>query len=806
MAEYELQEDDQEYDVQFLDASVDADGATGEAVPVPAVFSYLLFDRRRQLTSWNLHAEDNCSDLERLFYPGLALEDFIEKAVKLGIIDTEGDELRHFVTRRLERFAAGNHTFQVRFAGDRWFRITDHRQPDGTTITTLVNISDVERRERALALLLGERGSGQPLFERAARALAMGLGFRTATVARLKSPEIAEIIAGVHNGQAAPPHRFAVRGTPCEPVYRAGYFAFTGDFLRRFPLIDLDDYFTEIGHGSYVGQVIYGKSGQPAGHILALDEAERVLDEGDKRLIRQVAEHVAFEFEREEVGVALKSGEQRFRDFAETASDLFFETDAALKCTYVSDRVEAVTGISAADWLSRSVSQLGPPHDLAWEACLQDIAEHRPFRDVFLKLNSSMGSVRNFSLSGKPIFDDGQQFRGYRMAAREIAPNLQAEGRAREAELRVRQLLSTSLEGFALYDDDYRLVLCNDKFKALMFRGSEDRINAGMTLKQLSSLWLRQSNDAERRALLQFHLDPDALAGDNLDIAGLDGKTLRVIRRRTEDGGVATLYLDITDLKHREEELSEAKEIAEQANSTKSRFLANISHELRTPLNAIIGFSEIMHEQILGPMTNPRYHEYTNDINNSAKMLLDLINDILDLSKAEAGQLELHPEKIDVGELVNSVVHLMRDQAQAAHLHLVAFIHVGIPPVRGDARRIKQVLLNLISNAIKFTPSGGTVEVTARCEDNLLKIIVNDTGIGIAPDQIGKVFMPFQQVASEISRRHTGTGLGLPLARHLVELHGGELTLDSEPGRGTTVEAHFPVDDENGDDDDVEAA
>jgi signal transduction histidine kinase len=265
------------------------------------------------------------------------------------------------------------------------------------------------------------------------------------------------------------------------------------------------------------------------------------------------------------------------------------------------------------------------------------------------------------------------------------------------------------------------------------------------------------------------------------------------MRRRTEDGGVATLYLDITDLKLREEELSQAKEIAEQANSTKSRFLANISHELRTPLNAIIGFSEIMQREILGPLKNPRYREYSGDIQTSAQLLLDLINDILDLSKAEAGQLEIHPETVDVGELVNSVVRLMRDQAQAAQLHLVAFIHVDIPPVRGDVRRMKQVLINLISNAIKFTPSGGTVEVTARCEDNLLKIIVNDTGIGIAPDQIGKVFLPFQQVASEISRRHTGTGLGLPLAKHLVELHGGQLTLASELGRGTTVAAHFPV-------------
>jgi signal transduction histidine kinase len=802
----QAEDGESEYDVQFLDGDVDDFDVPEQPASDFAISpSHLIFDSRRQLTYWQLRAEDDCTDLERLFYPGLGLEDLIEKAVKLGILDIGGQDIGAYVNRRLERFAAGGSTFELQLSGDRWLRLTDHRQANGTTVTTLVNVTDVERRERAMALLLSENSDGGSKFERAARALSTGLGFHTATIARMVGDDTAEIIACLHEGHMAPPQCFRIRGTPCEPVYREGYFAFSGDFFRRFPRMDLHDYFADVGHGSYVGQVIYDKHGMPIGHILALDDAEHTMTEGDKRLVRLIAEHVAAEFARLDIVAALREGNKRFQDFTETASDLFFETGTDLCCTYVSDRVPEVTGISASDWIGRSMTEFGPEHDSAWEACLQDIANRRPFHDVFLGLPGTAGSSQKYAMSGKPVFDEHDHFTGYRLAVRTIQPNAQAEGRAREAELRVRQLLGSSLEGFALYNDDHRLVLCNDKFRALMFRGNEANVRAGMTLKQLSSLWLKSAPESDRRGLLNFHLDPDALSADYLDVAADDSKTLRVMKRRTEEGGVATLYLDITDLKHREQELSEARIIAENANSSKSQFLANISHELRTPLNAIIGFSEIMQEQILGPMTNPRYREYTTDIRTSAMHLLDMINDILDLSKAEAGQLELSPEMVDVSELVNSVVRLMREQAQAAQLHLVALIHMGIPPVKGDKRRMKQVLINLISNAIKFTPAGGTVEVTAQSKKGILEICVNDTGIGIAPDQMDKVFLPFGQVASEVSRRHAGTGLGLPLARHLVELHGGALTLSSELGQGTKVLAEFPYEDDQGGDEEAAA-
>ncbi len=785
---------EEDYDVQFLDAESDVpvvakpDRALSQIAP-----SYMVFDTRRQLTFWSIRPQDDCIDFARLFHTGLALEDLIEKAVRLGILDTEGVEMRRYVGERLARFASGEGSFQCRLAGDRWFRIADKRSPDGTTITSIVNVTSFERRERAMAMLLGEHLSGLPLFERAARALTIGLGFQTASIARLVGDDEAETIACLHAGVSVDARRFSIRGTPCEPVYRAGYFAFSGDLLRRFPLINFDGYFTDIGHGSYVGQVVYARDGKPLGHVLALDESERQFDEGERRLVRMVAEHVAHELEHTDSALAVAVGENRLRDFTDTAQEAFFETDASMICVFASAQAENVTGLSATAWLGHPMTELGQPNDAGWQTCLEDINAHRAFRGASFAFGKEGKGGPRLSLSGKPLFDPFGGFAGYRLAALPAATAaLAVTGPKPETEETMSQVLGSSLEGVALYNADYKLIFCNDKFLNLLFGNKQDKVKPGMSLAQLSYLWLRQGSDAEKRRLVKFHLESDALGGDYLDITTPDERTLRAIRRRTEEGGLATVYLDITDLKRREHELSEARDAAVEANSTKSMFLANVSHELRTPLNAIIGFAEIMREQLLGPINNPRYFEYVQDIRASGEHLLDMINDILDLSKAEAGQLELAYEMIDIGDVMNAVVRLMGEQAESGKLHFVALSPVGLPQIKGDKRRVKQVLINLISNAIKFTPAGGTIELSAHADDHSVKITVNDTGIGIAADEISRVMVPFGQVDSEISRRHKGTGLGLPLAKRLVELHGGELHISSEPSRGTRVTVSFP--------------
>jgi signal transduction histidine kinase len=249
----------------------------------------------------------------------------------------------------------------------------------------------------------------------------------------------------------------------------------------------------------------------------------------------------------------------------------------------------------------------------------------------------------------------------------------------------------------------------------------------------------------------------------------------------------------VTDTIRQEDRLKEAKIQAEAASASKSAFLANMSHELRTPLNAIIGFSEIMNREMFGKIGVPRYTDYVKDIGDSAQHLLRLIEDILDLSKAEAGKMELEEAEIDLAASVHSACLMLRERAKRGGVTLLEEVSTDLPRLFGDRRRIRQVLLNLVSNAVKFTPRAGSVRVGAAvAADGGLVLTVADTGIGIEPADVPRVFEPFVQLGRDKSISGEGTGLGLPLCKELVELHGGTIALGSHPGVGTKVTASFP--------------
>jgi signal transduction histidine kinase len=230
---------------------------------------------------------------------------------------------------------------------------------------------------------------------------------------------------------------------------------------------------------------------------------------------------------------------------------------------------------------------------------------------------------------------------------------------------------------------------------------------------------------------------------------------------------------------------------AETANLTKSEFLANMSHELRTPLNAIIGFSDVMQRAMFGPIS-ARYRGYGADIFNSGTHLLKLINEVLDLSKLEAKKLELYEEDVDLSTVIEASMRLVQPQAEKANVRLIKEIDEKLPLARADERRMLQVLINLLSNAVKFTPDGGVARITSALTNGSLTISVIDSGIGMTLDEITKALEPFGQINSKISRQYEGTGLGLPLAKRLVELHGGELTIESEVDVGTAVTVILP--------------
>jgi two-component system cell cycle sensor histidine kinase PleC len=305
--------------------------------------------------------------------------------------------------------------------------------------------------------------------------------------------------------------------------------------------------------------------------------------------------------------------------------------------------------------------------------------------------------------------------------------------------------------------------------------------------------------DFEVKSALELY----QLSPSNRDIQIFDGRWIQVSNHPTADGGFAITSTDVTALKEREESLRKAskqallaKETAEGANRSKSDFLANMSHELRTPLNAVIGFSEIIKEALLGDDSIDPYRGYAQDIHDSGCHLLSLINDILDMSKIEAGKQELFEEKADLTVAIDASLRLIKDRAHQNKVSLSTDIPDDLPKLNCDLRKFKQIAINILSNAVKFTPEGGSVTTRLFIGDQGdLYLRITDTGIGIGKEDLEKVLEPFGQAEGGFDRQFEGTGLGLTLTKSLTELHGGRLEIESRtegPDRGTTATAIFP--------------
>ncbi|MBE9553997.1 MAG: hypothetical protein IMF05_11085 [Proteobacteria bacterium] len=317
----------------------------------------------------------------------------------------------------------------------------------------------------------------------------------------------------------------------------------------------------------------------------------------------------------------------------------------------------------------------------------------------------------------------------------------------------------------------------------------------GETLKALDDLVAFQELVAARRSQAVHADQQQARAILLAASAGILVFSLAIAlfayRRETQQ--TASLVQEIAERKRAEAELQEAKARADEANRAKSEFLANMSHELRTPLNAVLGFSEMLKSEQFGPLGHEKYRDHAASIHHAGSHLLQVIGDILDISRIEAGEAVVDDSSVDLGAAVESCLALVGQRARAAGVAL-RFENAGIASfVRADERYFKQIVLNLLSNAVKFTKTGGRVGVSTRLDgDGAWRVIVRDTGIGIEARDIPRVMEPFRQVAGSHVRSHDGTGLGLPICRSLMDLHGGSLSIESKPGQGTTVAVRFP--------------
>lgn len=389
------------------------------------------------------------------------------------------------------------------------------------------------------------------------------------------------------------------------------------------------------------------------------------------------------------------------------------------------------------------------------------------------------------------------------------------------ADIRLRDAIETISEAFVLWDAENRLVMCNSKYQQL--HGiPESVLQPGTPYATVIG--------AGHQPIVQAQIPSEGRVEEgarSFEAQLNDGRWLQISERRTKDGGFVSVGTDITTIKRHEEKLidgerrlmatiadlrqsrqklelqaqemvdlaekySEQKDRAEAANRTKSEFLANISHELRTPLNAIIGFSEIMQSGLFGPLGSPKYGEYCQDINASGNFLLNVINDVLDMARIEAGRLTLDMEPLQLDEIVDEAARVMSPEAAARKVTIEADLEDTLS-LNADRRAVKQMVLNLLSNAVKFTLENGHIGIRARRIGNAVTLTIEDNGIGIPKEALKKLGQPFEQVQNQFTKSHKGSGLGLAITRSLAELHGGAMRIRSQEGRGTIVSIRLPL-------------
>ncbi|MGH6933445.1 MAG: PAS domain-containing protein [Dongiaceae bacterium] len=507
---------------------------------------------------------------------------------------------------------------------------------------------------------------------------------------------------------------------------------------------------------------------------------------------------------------ALRDSEHRFELAVRGTSDGLWDWDIAAGTTWYAPRTLELLGYDSSERVQIMEEQhttLIHPNDLARrdEALRQHLEQGKPY-DVEYRLRRRDGSYRWIRSRGEAIRDGTG--RPIRMAGSisDIHAHRTAEtalvdalGSLRESEGRLSSLIA-NIPGVIYrdaYDDAWTEMFINEGIAELTGYPATDFVTGGP--RTYASIILPEDRD-DVAQLVRHAVEQRQPFTVEYRIRHRNGSSRWVWERGQavydSDGRVMHLdgcIFDITDRKQFEVELRKTKEAAEAANEAKSQFLAHMSHELRTPLNAIIGFSEVMESEIFGQLGSKQYREYAADIHRSGTHLLGVINDILDLSKIEAGRQELHEEDCDIDDMVADAMRLITDRATTSGISLERYLQPNLPSLRADSRMVKQILLNLLSNAVKFTPAGGRIKLSASMTaSGSICFAVSDTGIGIPPDQIRRVMEPFVQVEGTFSRRYAGTGLGLPLSKAFAERHGAILDISSSLGAGTSITVTFP--------------
>jgi|GEM_PF-5500976 PAS domain S-box-containing protein len=528
--------------------------------------------------------------------------------------------------------------------------------------------------------------------------------------------------------------------------------------------------------------------------------------DGDGRFSgwRIMAKDVTAEVEADR---ALRASEQQLRELFEISSDWYWECDADGRSTFLSPNYEAATNIPQSEVLGRRLIEcqaLSLNPQLAIMAVMA-MKEGRPYRDLAYSWTYPDGTKRWFKISGAPHFGVDGTFRGYRGTGAEVTSAVEAGAASQLAQRRIEAATAHVAQPFAVFDAEERMIAYNEAFGKLI-RPAGSALDA--SVEDIAE-WRDKGSFVRDllAALLQRGFYAEGADGTVPDIETLlahycregeytyhlsDGRWMLVTYRRLPGDATVALWSDVTALKHAEEALRAAKEAAERANLAKSDFLTNMSHEIRTPMNGIIGMTALLLDT---PLTETQ-RGFGTAICDCADALLTVINDILDISKLEAGKIDLETIDFDLVDTVESAAFLLAPKAQEKHLDLVVFVDPAVlRRYCGDPTRLRQALLNLIGNAIKFTEEGGiSIEVAVEpAVTPLLRFDVTDTGIGMTEATQSRLFEKFAQADSSVARRYGGTGLGLSISKQLVEMMGGRFEVSSRPGVGSRFTFILPM-------------
>ncbi len=784
--------------------------------------------------------------------------------------------------------------------------------------------------DAALSFLIsrGEQRSGQDFLEALVVFLGDTLGVSHAFCAKLVEDDVPAVrtVALYAQGAIVPNIRYELSGTPCADVVGKALCFHDRGLRDLYPdHVELAD----MGAESYAGVPLFTATGTPIGLLAVIDNKPMENPAAVRGLLQIVGTNAALELERSAFEQQLRDSEARFRDVAEATSEWFWETDEHLRFTYFSERTQELGGFDPSLYVGRSRWDISAEvmDDPKWQQHLDDLKNHRPFRGFEYEFRTSTGEILAANISGRPLFDDDGNFKGYRGAGTNVTERLRTERALHDSERRFHDFAEVSSDWFWETDTDHRFSYFSPRnrevtglepsryigrarrdiiapgvdedalrahlddldhrrpfrdFRYDLLREDGSRLTISVSGKPIfdrngafigyrgtgtdvtREVEIERERDNERK-LLQIVLDnlpfpitlndsaglylfankafegwygvgaADVLGRTASEVLALEPDELsrrkemehraivteqvqnHEVTKKLADGephhlvvtkfpvrdregrvtGFATISTDITSRKQHEIELQDMNQRLIAASRAKSEFLAHMSHELRTPLNSIIGFSQIIREATFGLDCADRYREYAGDIHVSARHLLELITDILDIAKIEAGEITLEEQTVDPRDVINSSLRLVAQQLNSKR-HMPE-IEITDPNVRllADPRLLRQILINLLSNASKFTPANGAITVrVSRADDDGVLIVVADKGVGMSAAGIERALEPFGQVrhSPDVAHggTHGGTGLGLPLAMKFAELHGGRLLVESAAGDGTAVTVAFP--------------